>query len=375
MSNLNVEEKKSRRIFYLDALRALAIISVIIYHIFVRANFIVVGDYGIIPSFNWFFTDIMGTFFRCGVDIFLMLSGALSLGRIWDIKSFLGKRLPRIVEPFLFWLFVIGIGVLLLNLLCPSFFDGFKNYIPIKTYSIVSILTFFYNASLGYNIWFGQYWFFWMILGTYLIMPIFNKWLFNADLKEAEYFLVFWLITCLFTYTLNINFPVNLKYFTGPIGMVVLGYYLRHTQRKIFNNVWISVLLTILPAIAMVICSYYMSSTKAIVDFNRYSIFLAIEVMGIFTLFKNIGQLNININFFSNPEGIFRKSIFSIAKYSYGMYLTHFAILNALLLIFIPHVHYKVLVLILFFGTLVFSWAILAILNRVPYINKVIGAK
>ena len=74
----------------------------------------------------------MGTFFRCGVDIFLMLSGALSLGRIWDIKSFLGKRLPRIVEPFLFWLFVIGIGVLLLNLLCPSFFDGFKNYIPIK---------------------------------------------------------------------------------------------------------------------------------------------------------------------------------------------------------------------------------------------------
>ena len=127
MSKLNVEKKKSRRIFYLDALRALAIISVIIYHIFVRANFIVVGDYGIIPSFNWFFTDIMGTFFRCGVDIFLMLSGALSLGRIWDIKSFLGKRLPRIVEPFLFWLFVIGIGVLLLNLLCPSFFDGFKN--------------------------------------------------------------------------------------------------------------------------------------------------------------------------------------------------------------------------------------------------------
>ena len=30
-----------------------------------------------------------------------MLSGALSLGRQWNIKSFLSKRLPRIVYPFL----------------------------------------------------------------------------------------------------------------------------------------------------------------------------------------------------------------------------------------------------------------------------------
>lgn len=375
MANSNVGKKKSKRIFYFDALRALAIISVIIFHIFARSSSIVYGDYGTIPSFNWLFTDVMGTFFRCGVDLFLMLSGALSLGRVWDIRSFLGKRLPRIVGPFLFWLIIISFAVLSLNLLYPSFFNGFHNYLPIKSYSLNSLLKFIYNASLGYNIWFGQYWFFWMILGTYLIMPVFNKWLFNADLKEAEYFLAFWLVTCLFTYTLGVKFPVNLKYFTGPIGMVVLGYYLRHTERKIFNNVWVSILLTIAPLIAMLICSYLMSDVNHIENFDRYSIFLAIEVMGIFTLFKTAGQLNININFFTRPDGIFRKSVFSIAKYSYGMYLIHLAIMNALLIIFIPHVHYRVLVLIMFVGTVLLSWALLALLNRIPYINRVIGAK
>ncbi|ADC48035.1 hypothetical protein mru_2185 [Methanobrevibacter ruminantium M1] len=66
-------------------------------------NWVVIPEYSLIPSLNWFITDFLGTCCRCGVDIFLMLSGALSLGRDWDIKSFLGKRIPRITYPYLFW--------------------------------------------------------------------------------------------------------------------------------------------------------------------------------------------------------------------------------------------------------------------------------
>ena len=84
-----------------------------------------------------------------------------------------------------------------------------------------------------------------MILGTYLIMPILNKWLLNADLKEAEYFLVIWAVTCIFWYTFHINLPINLNYFTGAIGAVVLGYYLRHTKRKMFNKVSYSIIFII----------------------------------------------------------------------------------------------------------------------------------
>lgn len=45
-----------------------------------------------------------------------MLSGALLLGRVWDIKSFLGKRIPRIVLPFVFWGLILTFLLILIVL-------------------------------------------------------------------------------------------------------------------------------------------------------------------------------------------------------------------------------------------------------------------
>lgn len=243
------------------------------------------------------------------------------------------------------------------------------------TFDFNTISTFFYNAFMGDTVWFTPYLFFWMILGTYLIMPVLNKWLLHADLKEAEYFLVIWLVTCLFSYTIDFDFPVNLKYFTGPIGLVVLGYYLKHTDRKIFNNIYYAIAIFLASAIALVGLSYMFSTPSEFYVFERYSILFAFEVTGIFCIFKNFGQLNINWKFLSNPDSIFRKSVFSIAKYSYGIYLTHQFVMNFLVIFLVGHVRYTFLIVILIILTLVISWGGLAILNRVPYLNQWIGAK
>lgn len=229
----------------------------------------------------------------------------------------------------------------------------------------------FYNTPT-----FAPYWFFWMILGTYLIMPIFNKWLLHSELKEAEYFLFFWLITCIFDFTLKTPFPIKLTYFTSPIGLVVLGYYLRHNDRKLLNNPYFSIVLIIISAIAMTYFSYLNSTIESLYFFDRYSIFVTIAVIGVFTLFKNAGKFNINLKFLNNPNGLFRKSIFTIAKYSYGMYLVHNTI-KALIYNFIyklpiNFVSMNILLLIL---TIFVSLIILSLLNRIPYVNQVIGAK
>ena len=363
--------KGRKRIFYFDALRALAVICVIVIHVYSRTCGLVVSEYPHF-SFSWFMADTMGVCFRIGVDLFLMLSGALSLGRVWDIKSFLGKRIPRIVGPFLFWGFILSVFVILCSYYFPS-------VVPIvKSFDFNTMFKFVVNAYLSKAICFRPYWFFWMILGTYLIMPIFNKWLLHSDLKEAEYFLCFWIITTIFDFTLNQSFPVKLSYFTSPIGLVVLGYYLRHTERKIFNNLYVPIILIIVSIACSIGFSYIFSTPGKIpYHWDRYSLFIIMEVAGIFLLFRNLGDINFNINFFTNPNGVFKKSVFSIAKYSYGFYLMHTPILTVMVPILakFTNLGFKSIVFVSFVGVIVICWIIMALLNRIPYVNKVIGAK
>lgn len=85
-------QTKSKRIFYFDALRAFAIIAVVLIHVFNTTQTMAAPGYATVPSLKWFVSCFLGATFRVGVPLFLMLSGALTLGRVWDIKSFLKKK-------------------------------------------------------------------------------------------------------------------------------------------------------------------------------------------------------------------------------------------------------------------------------------------
>ena len=321
---------KKKHIFYFDALRALAIICVILIHIFdVGTRDIVIKDYGMVPSLNWFICCIMINCFRIGVPIFLMLSGALSLGRDWTIKEFLSKRLPRIINPFIFWVVFSSIIVYIISIFTPLV-------------TVDGLFSLIYMGFTGRPPYFFQNWFFWMILGTYLIMPIYNKWI------------------------KNLEFPVKISYFTSPIGLVVLGYYLRYTERKIFTNKIVPILLIILPCIAMVTLSYLFSSTELIYKFERYTIFVSLEAAGVFLLFRNA-------NF--DAKGCLEKVISKIAQYSYGIYLAHVAVL-ILCKRLIPNIFpYTLWTLILFLLVLLIPMTLLYLFSKVPVLKNNIGVK
>lgn len=319
------------------------------------------------PSIQWVFATTTGNYFCIGVDLFLMLSGALSLGRDWDIRTFLGKRIPRIVGPFLFWGFVLSIVMVCASFVIPNM--NVLNHLDLMSY-----LNYLGNCYMARNMGFTPYWFFWMILGTYLIMPIFNKWLLHCDMKEVEYFLVIWIISSIFLYTLvDVTFPIKLSYFTSPIGMVVLGYYLRHTDRRILNNPYFAIFLMAMSFIACYAVSTALSTPDAIYRPERYDIFHIMTVTGVFMLFKNFSKLAPGVHL--SDGSLFKKSAFSIAKYSYGIYLIHRVVLLFVHYFMRAQPGYIVLDIELILMTLILSWAIMAILNRVPYVNQVIGAK
>ena len=356
--------KKSKRIFYLDALRTLAILSVIIVHVYAVTRVYVMADYGVIPSFRWIFSQFTGNCFRIGVDLFLMLAGALSLGRVWTIKDFLGKRIPRIVAPFLFWGLVTGsIAVLL------SYYYGFPF---IYQFDMNSLIEFFRGVFLAESPGFDPYWFFWMILGTYLIMPIFNKWLLHSELTEAEYFLVFWLITCLYDNTLNAAFPVKLSYFTSPIGFVVAGYYLRHTERKLLNNPYFALFMLIVSSAVTMVATTYLSTAYEMNVFGRYSIYMAFISMSVFLLFKNFSKFNLKFN--ERLTNVFKKIVFEMAKYSYGIYLIQGLFLCIYRKI-LPYHEFFSNFMAIFILIVVSSMVTMYILDKIPYVNKLIGAK
>lgn len=362
---------KKKRIFYFDLLRALAIIAVIIFHLYTTCNSLVLKEYSIL-SFKWLFTDFIAADFRFGVDLFLMMSGALVLGRSTDLKSFLVKRIPRISIPFVFWVIVLSIFSICIAISFPQLWP----VIDVAHFGALDLLTYIYNSFIAINRGFTHLWFFWMILGIYLIMPLINKWiLYNKNsksyLEEMEYFLIIWIVACILDNTLHYPLHINLTYFTGPIGMVILGYYLRYTDREVLNNPYYAIVALIGVAIVAMYASFMLSGPNKMTFFDNYSIFNVIEVTAIFCLFKNFDKLNTGL--FRNPNGKIYRSIVSIAKYSYGIYLVHRIFLALFFAMLVNKIPYIPLLVVLFILTLGVSWALIVALDKIPFLRNVIN--
>ena len=284
---------------------------------------------------------------RYAVPIFLMLSGALLLNRDIELGYFLRHRLTRITYPFIFYLIV-------------SF-----------------ILSLFTDKGFSFNI-FSNYWYFWMILGVYLSVPIINKFIQHASIREIEYFIIVFLLAAVFyQVVLFFNFDnyFNLNFFAAPIGFLVLGYYLSIKEFNIDSRK----LMLLMICVFLIATSMKMLSTGAIMpksfalnyeatqsvvldSWVDVSIFVILQSGSLFVIFKNL-------NFVS-----FRKVVVSVSNLSYGMYLV-----NSLLMFYIspffvslPHSGVEICLTIVFMCVFVFlvSWFIVWVLSMIPIIGK-----
>jgi surface polysaccharide O-acyltransferase-like enzyme len=289
---------------WLDNLRVVATISVIFLH--VAAPFLY--KFGKIGSFDWWTANVYDSLVRFCVPVFVMITGALLLPKDYQLEDYLKKRVTRIILPFLFWILIYLIHVLSLLK------NGFK--LPFLEILTIGSTKFAYKTTY-------HFWYIYMIIGIYLFIPILSKWVKRATEKEILYFLLLWVVAIIIAQPLFSTYipDFNLKYFSGFVGYIVLGYYLSiRNFEKVKNIRIISFLIFTTGVLLTIFGTYFLSKYNGRFIIDLYTYFspnVVIAAVGLFLFFK---QTNL-----TNPKlKIVRKFI---NKHSFGIYFVHILVL------------------------------------------------
>ena len=358
------------RIFYYDALRALAIIGVVCCH--VAASF--TTKTGLITTNSYYLVCFFDCFRDFAIPIFVMLSGALLLNRDVPARIFVSKRFNRVFIPFIFWAIIF---VLFEIFFCDT----------TSLNRIVNIIL--GKAGIG-----CIFWFIWMILIVYVLIFIINKIFSGKNNKYFSTFIKVSIIIFLIYSVLVALFLVDPKFtkitfYMSFIGFAIIGYYLANTdltKGKIANILKLTPLKIAISTLILAIAIYlyyifYILVPRCIAlngfhNIIYFNILLVIMSVCVFLSFKYFSESN--INFIKNIEkGVISKLINSISKHSFGIYFIHYIILKSIFII----TDYKILtkypvkaVPLLIIVVFLSSWFIMYIFDKIPYLNKISGA-
>ena len=352
------EHPAPRRVIYFDVLRVLATFAVIVLHLSAQHW----ADTDVFSN-AWLAFNLYGGIVRWSVPIFVMISGALFLGRDVSISSILKKNVARIATVFLFW---SG---------CYALIDLVFRHAPLSV-----VLSQFITGH--YHLWF-----LYMIVGLYLLIPLLRP---IAQRKTLmRYFL---LLALIFTFLLpqlvlyfsfiSPQLSVVIKtvsmytYCYFPLGFTVYfvgGYYLSRRdfcRREEAVLYAVGILALLFSIIAPVVHAKTQGAPSA-VFYNYDSLNVLLTSVPIFVFAKQ------HLNLLSSREGGDRQTkalafIRKLSKYSFGVYLVHPMVIELLqhfgIDTFSCNAFFSVPLLAIF--VFAASTAISALLNCVPIINK-----
>ena len=210
--------KTANRIFYLDLLRTIGCLSVVLLH--VSSNF-TLEPYG---SMNYLLGVILDGASQFAVPLFVMISGALYLNEDYSFSTEkMTKHIKKMVLFFLGW-----------SLLFTLIFRVLKNILARTAFSASSIIIDLLEGP--YHLWFIP-----MIIGLYLITPILRLWVKKENKRHVEYFLLIgfvfsivfpfleFLVQSIFPDYMGVFESIHSMHFSHSVGYVfyfVLGWHL-----------------------------------------------------------------------------------------------------------------------------------------------------
>ena len=148
---------QTKRILWLDYARAVAIFFVVICHATEGSYYFIRMGEKEVTFFVWLTENILFTFGRLGVPLFVMISGGLMLRKEYNIKEFYKQRLFPLVVTTEIWIIICYF----LSLFIKGNEYGTKDFL----YNL-----FFLKQSPLSHMWYMP-----MILGLYLVVPLISK--------------------------------------------------------------------------------------------------------------------------------------------------------------------------------------------------------
>ena len=342
--------EKEERIFWLDLARAIAICGVVWIHSIVPLLY----DYDKKAAPNWWVGNIYDSFARMSVPLFVMITGALLLGRSEKPIPFLWKRLPRLIFPLFVW------GLI-------------YKYISMDGFSFSSLGQVSLDLAQG-NAHF-HLWFMYMIIGLYFAIPILQVLVSNGTNQILYYFVAVWFLAVsvlpFITRFADTNIILELSFATGYTGYLVLGYILSRMpiNKKIILAAAAIYLLSVCATGAANFILTYLH--KGFFD-GYFREYLAPTVIAMsvsaFILIRQLGTLNI----FTNSK-LISLLVLHLSEFSYGIYLSHVLFLTWITNGFAPFTRNPIYMVPLnWLAAMILSFLFVWVLKRIPILKYAI---
>jgi len=349
---------KHATIQWLDTLRALAMLGVIVIHI---SSPLVNMTYDKNMPY-WWIGNIADSAVRFAVPLFLMLSGATLLGKEYNLSDYYKRRFSRVLLPFLFWLVVYWVyrWAMLSYKLQPHDFIGIQKW----------AIQLFLKEGVS-----KHFWYIYMILFLYIFVPFLGKWLQKLNLSIVSNLLLLWVIlsfACksipLNLYGWSGNYGTKLLGYLLHSGYLLLGYYL--IKSPVYNGKarMLAAAIFFLTIAISAAFTYIFSQKVQRLDLSIYSYLSVNTVIQSIAIFVWLKDTNIKNKLLALVST-------TISNYSYGIYLVHIIVIGILFRngIYWKFAHPLISLPALTLGVTVCSFGIIYVLRKIPFGKHISG--
>ncbi len=346
--------KQTAHIYYLDILRILAIMAVVMIHMQFQWYALP------ITSYKWAVSTFLDSACRWCVPIFFMISGTLFINpdRPLEIRTIYTHNILRLVTAYLFWSLIYALSNHpdSLNTFTKDWLQG-----PFHFWFFFPMICVYMFLPITKIIALSEYCKYYLVLGllfTILLPPLVeNITILFPDIYQNPFF-----ISLYVDYHKMVFYPV-----LGFNFYFILGYVISTKTFSPKISLFIKLMLPIGIALTYSLTKAVSIKTGSANElfFDYFSFPVLLESIGIFELAKTLPIS------FSNSK--LQKIIIELSKYTFGIFLVHILVFHFLQAHFrldlIPFPRFPFIIWPIVY---VISLIISMILNHVPILNKYI---